>query len=60
MPRLRCLFRRSWQKFALARNRLAHGYATVDVERIWNEVPAGAAALETFTDAIAAGLSRQA
>jgi uncharacterized protein YutE (UPF0331/DUF86 family) len=47
-------------RMATLRNRLAHGYATVDVERIWNEVPAGAAALETFTDAIAAWLSRQA
>jgi len=46
-------------RMATLRNGLAHGYATVDVERIWSEVPAGVTALETFTDAVAAWLSRQ-
>lgn len=46
-------------RMATLRNRLAHGYATVDVERIWNELPAGIAALEGFTAAIAAWLGRQ-
>jgi uncharacterized protein YutE (UPF0331/DUF86 family) len=35
------------------RHRLAHGYATVDVERLWTELPAGLDALERFTAAIA-------
>lgn len=35
------------------RNRIAHGYATVDVERLWNDVPAGIAAFEAFAAAIA-------
>lgn len=30
---------------ATLRNRLAHGYASVDMERIWTELPAGLAAL---------------
>jgi uncharacterized protein YutE (UPF0331/DUF86 family) len=46
-------------RMATLRNRLAHGYATVDAERIWNEIPAGVAALESFTSAIAAWLARQ-
>ncbi len=28
------------------RNRIAHGYATLDVERLWAQVPAGLEALE--------------
>lgn len=35
------------------RNRIAHGYATVDVDRIHAEVPAGLAALDRFSAAIA-------
>ena len=35
------------------RNRLAHGYASVDVERVWAEIPAGMAALERYATAIA-------
>jgi uncharacterized protein YutE (UPF0331/DUF86 family) len=46
-------------RMATLRNRLAHGYAAVDVERIWSEVPAGMTALESFTNAVAAWLSRQ-
>jgi uncharacterized protein YutE (UPF0331/DUF86 family) len=35
------------------RHRLAHGYAAVDVERVWAEIPASMAALERYTTAIA-------
>jgi uncharacterized protein YutE (UPF0331/DUF86 family) len=35
------------------RNRLAHGYATVDIDRIWAEVPAGLDTLERYATAIA-------
>jgi uncharacterized protein YutE (UPF0331/DUF86 family)/predicted nucleotidyltransferase len=45
-------------RMATLRNRLAHGYATVDVEWIWNEIPAGIAALDAFTSAIGAWLTR--
>ncbi len=43
---------------ARLRNRLAHGYASVDVERLWDELPAGFAALEGFVEAVA-GLVEQ-
>ena len=36
------------------RNRIAHAYATIDLERFWLELPEGLAALERFTDAVAA------
>jgi len=35
------------------RNRLAHGYATLDVDRLWAEVPAGVEALDRYATAIA-------
>ncbi len=35
------------------RNRIAHLYGTLDVERLWNEVPAGLAAFDAFAQAIA-------
>ena len=35
------------------RNRLAYGYAAVDVERVWAEIPTGMAALERYATAIA-------
>jgi uncharacterized protein YutE (UPF0331/DUF86 family) len=38
---------------ASLRNRLAHGYGTVDAERIWVELPAGLATLDAFATAIA-------
>jgi uncharacterized protein YutE (UPF0331/DUF86 family) len=41
---------------AALRNRLAHGYASVDVERIWSELPEGLAALDGFAAAVAARL----
>lgn len=38
---------------AALRNRIAHGYASVDVERLWAEIPSGIAALERYVEAIA-------
>lgn len=35
------------------RNRIAHGYASVDVARLWTELPVGIDALERYDDAIA-------
>lgn len=35
------------------RNRIAHGYASVDPARLWNELPAGLDALDRFVEAIA-------
>lgn len=35
------------------RNRIAHGYATIDLRRIWAELPAGLATLERYSTAIA-------
>jgi uncharacterized protein YutE (UPF0331/DUF86 family) len=43
-------------KMAALRNRLAHGYATVDVDRLYGELPAGTDALEKFATRIAAVL----
>jgi len=39
---------------ATLRNRLARGYGTVDIERIWVSLPNGLAALDAFAAAIAA------
>lgn len=36
------------------RNRLAHGYATLDIPRLWAELPAGLDAIERFVQAIGA------
>ena len=38
---------------AAVRNRIAHGYASVDPGRLWTELPMGLAALDRFVDAIA-------
>jgi uncharacterized protein with HEPN domain len=35
------------------RHRIAHGYATLDVERIWAELPAGLDVLDAYARAIA-------
>jgi uncharacterized protein YutE (UPF0331/DUF86 family) len=40
-------------KTAQLRNRIAHGYASLDVERLWNELPAGVTAFEAFAKAVA-------
>jgi uncharacterized protein YutE (UPF0331/DUF86 family) len=36
----------------IARNRIAHGYASVDVERLFTETPAGLDALERYAVAL--------
>ena len=38
---------------ARLRNRIAHGYASVEVERLWQELPDGLAVLDRFVVAIA-------
>jgi uncharacterized protein YutE (UPF0331/DUF86 family) len=38
---------------ARLRNRIAHGYASIDAERLWEELPAGLAVLESFVEAVA-------
>ncbi|MBI4700666.1 MAG: hypothetical protein HY744_05800 [Deltaproteobacteria bacterium] len=38
---------------AALRNRAAHGYATLDVQRLWAELPGAVGALEAFAVAIA-------
>jgi uncharacterized protein YutE (UPF0331/DUF86 family) len=40
------------------RNRIAHGYASLDVTRLWNEMPAGLDALERYAAAIARFVTR--
>lgn len=41
------------RRVVAVRNRIAHLYGTVDVERVWHEVPAGLDALERFAAAVA-------
>ena len=41
---------------AKMRNRIAHGYASVDHERLWAELPQGLDALEAFAREVAAWL----
>ena len=41
------------QSMAALRTRIAHGYATVEVERIWRELPTGIQAFDAFAAAIA-------
>ncbi len=38
---------------AQLRNRIAHGYASIDAERLWNELPQGIAAFEEFARDVA-------
>jgi uncharacterized protein YutE (UPF0331/DUF86 family) len=42
---------------ARLRNRIAHGYGSLDVERLWQETPAGVHTLRAFAAAIAAYLA---
>ncbi len=44
---------------AQLRNRIAHGYASVDVERLWNELPLGIASFAELGRAVATFLQRQ-
>ena len=45
-------------RMAALRNRLAHGYAAVDMERIWTELPAGLDEPDHFVAAIAEHLGK--
>lgn len=40
-------------RVAAVRNRIAHGYATVDLERLYREIPSGVDTLERFGHAVA-------
>jgi uncharacterized protein YutE (UPF0331/DUF86 family) len=42
---------------ARLRNRIAHGYATVDLQRFWRELPEGLDALEAFATAVASTIT---
>ena len=44
---------------ARLRNRIAHGYASLDVEILWRELPRGIEAFEAYATAIAAHLLMQ-
>ncbi|MGA7120001.1 MAG: DUF86 domain-containing protein [Polyangiaceae bacterium] len=44
---------RSMTAAAGLRNRIAHAYATVDVERLWHELPEGLDAMDAFALAVA-------
>lgn len=43
---------------AALRNRIAHGYGTVDVDRLWTDTPAGVESLREYAAAIARYLER--
>ncbi len=43
---------------ARMRNRIAHGYASIDFGKLWAELPDGLDALETYAREIAAWVSR--
>lgn len=43
---------------AQLRNRIAHGYASLDAERLWSELPRGMASFAGFAAAVSAFLQR--
>lgn len=47
---------RRLQGVARVRNRLAHGYASVDHSRLWRELPDGLEALDAFAASVASWL----
>ena len=47
-------------QMAALRNRLVHGYASVDLERLWQELPGGLDALARYTQAVARFLEAEA
>jgi uncharacterized protein YutE (UPF0331/DUF86 family) len=47
---------RALRQVVAIRNRIAHGYASVDLDRLWNELPAGLDALDRYAVAIATWL----
>jgi uncharacterized protein YutE (UPF0331/DUF86 family) len=44
---------RAMTSAAALRNRIAHAYASVDVERFWHQLPTGLEALERFSESVA-------
>jgi uncharacterized protein YutE (UPF0331/DUF86 family) len=42
---------------ALLRNRIAHGYSSLDVDRLWTELPSGVSAFAAFAAKVAAFLN---
>lgn len=40
------------------RNRIAHGYGSVDVDTLWSDLPAGIAAFDAFAAAVSAFVQR--
>ena len=55
LHKLQCL-REQVTGVARVRNRIAHGYASVDHARLWAELPAGLDALALFAVRVAAWL----
>jgi uncharacterized protein YutE (UPF0331/DUF86 family) len=49
----------SLSRMAALRNRIAHGYATVDFKRIWAELPVGLQAFDEFAQAIGQHLGKK-
>ncbi len=45
---------------AQLRNRIAHGYASLDAERLWSELPEGVASFAAFSTAVSVFLQRSA
>lgn len=43
---------------AQLRNRIAHGYASLDAARLWTELPAGIAAFSAFASSVGVFLAR--
>ncbi len=44
---------------AQLRNRIAHGYASLDIERLWGELPAGVLTFAAFASRVAAFVTGQ-
>ena len=49
---------RRMANIASLRNRIAHGYGTLDFERLWREVPAGVESLREYAAAVAEYVDR--
>jgi uncharacterized protein YutE (UPF0331/DUF86 family) len=45
---------RALRQVVAVRNRIAHGYASVDLDRLWNELPVGLDTLDHYATVIAA------
>jgi uncharacterized protein YutE (UPF0331/DUF86 family) len=43
----------SLARMVALRNRIAHGYTSVDIDRLWTELPAGLEALDDYAGAVA-------